>query len=119
MDFTFLKNCQDYNLYPKFLVFNIPHLNRTDDEATRKRLLKRTIDRRRKELLKLAKDLEVIKGNLSLILTSVDFLILNKVIYKNCDNIVNVIVKTHHKKLQNLKKIKCYRLETARLLQIC
>ena len=56
------------------------------------------------EHLKLTKDLEVIKGNLSLILTSVDFFMLNKTIHKNCQDVVNVIVKTDHNKLQNLKK---------------
>ena len=71
LDLTFLKNCQAYNVYPKFLAFNTPHSNRTEDQAIRKRLLKRAINRRRKEHLKLTKDLESIKGKLSLILTSV------------------------------------------------
>ena len=104
LDLTFVKNCQAYNVDPKFLAFKIPHSNRTDDEAIRKRLLKSAINRRRKEHLKLTKDLEVIKGNLSLILTSVDFFMLNKTIHKNCQDVVNVIVKTDHNKLQNLKK---------------
>ena len=71
LDLTFLKNCQAYNPYPKFLAFNIHHSNRTDDEAIQKRLLKSATNRRRKEHLKLAKDLEAIKGSLNLILTSV------------------------------------------------
>ena len=87
LDLTLLKNCQAY-VYPKFLAFNIPHSNRTDDEAIRKRLLKSAINRR-KEHLKL---------------TLVDFFILNKAIHKNCQDVVNAIVKTHHKKLQNLTK---------------
>ena len=48
-------------------------------------------------------DLEVIKGNLRLILASVDFFILNKAIHKNCQDGVNAIVKTNEK-LQNLTK---------------
>ena len=52
----------------------------------------------------MTKDLDAINDNLSLILTSVDFFILNKAIHKNCQDVVNVIVKTHHKKLQNLTK---------------
>ena len=94
----FLKICQAYNVYLKFLAFNIPHSNRTDNKAIRKRLLKSVIKRRRKEHLKLTKDLEIIKGNLSLILTSVDFFILNKATHKNCQDVVNAIVKPHHKK---------------------
>ena len=101
---TFLKNCQAYIVYPKLLAFNIPHSNRTDDEAIRKRLLKSAINRRRKEHLKLTKDLEVIKNNLNLMLTSVDFFILNKAIHKICQDVVNVIVKTHHKKIAELYK---------------
>ena len=104
LNLTFLKSCQAYNVYPKFLAFYIPHSNRTDHEAIRKRLLKSAINRRRKEHLKLAKDLEAAKDNLSLILTTVDFFILNKAVHKNCQDVVNVIVKTHHKKLQNLTK---------------
>ena len=45
-----------------------------------------------------------IDKRLSLIFTSVDFFILNKTIPKNCQDIVNVIIKTHDKKLQNLTK---------------
>ena len=52
----------------------------------------------------MTKGFEAIKGNLSLILTSVDFFILNKSIHKNCQDVLNVIVKMHHKKLQNLTK---------------
>ena len=96
--------CQADNVYPIFLAFNILHSNRTDDEAIRKRLLKSTINRGRKEHLKLAKDLKVVKGNLNLVFTSVDLFILNKAIHKICQNVVNAIVKTHHKKLQNLTK---------------
>ena len=74
LDLTFLKSCQAYNAYPKFLAFNIHNSNRTDDEAIQKRLLKSAISRRRKEHLKLAKDLEAIKGNPSLTFTSLSFL---------------------------------------------
>ena len=99
LDLTFLKNCQAYNVNLKFLAFNIPHSNRTDEEGIRKRLLKSAINRRRKEHLKLTNDLEVIKGNLNLILTSVDFFIWNKAIHKNCQDVV------HRKdELQNLTK---------------
>ena len=42
----------------------------------------------------------------------------NKAIHKNCQDVVNAIVKTHHKILQNLTKMKCYRLGTTRLLRI-
>ena len=55
LDLRFLKNSQAY-VYPKLLAFNIPHSNRTDDEAIGKRLLKSAINRRRKEHLKLQKD---------------------------------------------------------------
>ena len=48
-------------------------------------------------------DLGVIKGNLSLILTLVDFFIFNKAIHKNCQDVVNATVKTNEK-LQNLTK---------------
>ena len=39
-----------------------------------------------------------------MVLTSVNFFILNKAIHKNCQDVANAIVKTHHKKLQNLTK---------------
>ena len=39
-----------------------------------------------------------------MILTSVDFFILNKAIRKTCQNVVNAILKAHHKILQNLTK---------------
>ena len=102
LDLTFMKNCQTYGVYPKFLAFNIPHSNRTDDEDIRTLLLKSATNRRRKEHLKLTKDLEVIKNNLSLMLISVDFFILNKAIHKICQDVVNVIVKTHHNKIPEL-----------------
>ena len=37
-------------------------------------------------------------------LTSVDFFILNKAIHKICQDVANVIVKTHHKKIAELYK---------------
>ena len=52
----------------------------------------------------MTKDLEVIKGNFSSILASVDLLILNKAILKNCQGAVHAIAKTHHKKLENVTK---------------
>ena len=47
LDLMLFKNCQPY-VYQKFLAFHIPHLNRTDDKAIRKPLLKSKIDRREK-----------------------------------------------------------------------
>ena len=41
---------------PKFLAFNIPHSNRTDDEPIGKSILKSAINKRGKEHLKLQKD---------------------------------------------------------------
>ena len=45
LDLTFLKNYHAYNVYQKFLAFSIPHSNRTDDKAIRKRSLKSAINR--------------------------------------------------------------------------
>ena len=47
LDLTLFKNCQPY-VYQKFLAFHIPHLNRNDDKAICKSLLKSKINRREK-----------------------------------------------------------------------
>ena len=74
LDLSFLKNCQVYSAYQKFLAIDIPQSNKTANEAMQKRLLKSAMSRRRKEHLKLK------------ILTSIGFFILNKAIYKNCQD---------------------------------
>ena len=43
LDIRFLKNCELYNVTPKFLCFNLPGTNETDSRFIRKRLLRSAI----------------------------------------------------------------------------
>ena len=61
-------------LQVKFLAIDIPQSNKTANKAMQKRLPKSAMSRRRKEHSKLK------------ILTSIGFFILNKAIYKNCQD---------------------------------
>ena len=45
-DIAFLKNCQTFQVFPKFLSFRIPHSSPTDLKTIRKRLLRSAIHRR-------------------------------------------------------------------------
>ena len=104
MDILFLKNCQNFNVIPKFLLFNIPHCNHYEERLIRKRLLRSAVHKREKERKQLVKDLNLQVTKIENIVSSFDSYLLTRAIKKNVQRYVTDIVRTHEKKLQQLTK---------------
>ena len=56
-DATSLRNCQIFNVTPKFLPFNLPNVSSYDLQFIKKRLLRSAVNKRKKELRSLKRDL--------------------------------------------------------------
>ena len=102
LDLNFLKNCQSFHVFPKFLCFPLPNTSNHDVLAIRKRLLRSAITRRTRELRKflLTRD----KFDICNILNGVNFYILQKAVNRNVWKAVAQIIKTHIKKLEMLTR---------------
>ena len=73
LDIDFLKNCKQLGVYPKFLIFKLPNVANKDALSTRERLLHSDINKRKKELQHLSKELSLsvdVLSNSFLLLTS-------------------------------------------------
>ena len=73
LDIDFLSNCKQLGVYPKFLIFKPPNVSNKDAISIRKRLLRSTINKHRKELQHLSKDLSLSENFLSKELSTMDF----------------------------------------------
>ncbi|XP_057298046.1 uncharacterized protein LOC130628959 [Hydractinia symbiolongicarpus] len=104
LDLTFLRNCQSFNVTPKFLCFNLPHTNFNDGRLIRKRLLKSAIHKGEKERIKLGKDYVNHGQSLSDTLNSIDFYVLRKAAEKSVEKSIRKYIFTHEKKLRSLTK---------------
>ena len=65
LDIDFLNNCKQLGLYLKFLIFKLPSVSNKDALSIRKRLLRRAINKRNKELQHLSKELSLTENFLS------------------------------------------------------
>ena len=77
-DIDFLNNCKPLGVYPKFLIFKLPNVSNKDALSIRKRLLRRAINKRNKELQHVSKYLSLNEKFLSEQLSTIDFYILTK-----------------------------------------
>ena len=99
LDLSFLRNCQSFNVFPKFLSFNLPNTNRHDTITIRKQLLKSAIAKRSKELRKLIHARDQSTTHVQSVLNSVDFYILKRTLHHNVIKATAQFIKTHQKKL--------------------
>ena len=103
-DILFLKNCQLFAVYPKFVTFRLPNVNTPDIKAIRKRLLRSALQKRIKEKNQLQKERTKIESDLKSTMTWFDWLILKKALKKNVEIALQKLTKTHEKKLRSLTK---------------
>ena len=101
---TFYRNCQIFNVTPKFLTINLPNVSSYDLWSIKNRLLRSAINKRNTELRSLKRDLSNYEREIGRVLSSVDKFILDNVVKKNVDKITKTTMKTHDKKLRNLTK---------------
>ena len=99
LDATFLRNCQTFNVTPKFLTYS--RVSSYDLQFIKKRLLQSAVNKRNKELRSRKIDLSNHEREIGRVLSSVDKFILDNVVKKNVDKIINTTMKTHEKKLRN------------------
>ena len=104
LDISFLTSCQRFNVFPKFVCFPLPSVNKYDVFAIRRRLLKSAINKRSKEKRKLLYEKDKIENNIRKVLSGIEFYILKKSLERNIDREVHSIVRTHQKKLKALTK---------------
>ena len=90
-------NCQTLNVVPKFLSFSLPNSTQHENTGVRKRLLRRVVSKRKKELISLKRSLSTYEKEIQNISSSVDKFILDRAIEKKCRMVKN----KHH---QNTSK---------------
>ena len=78
LDIDYLNNCKQLSVYPKFLLFKLPNVSNKYALSIRKRLLRRTINKRNKGLKRLSKELSLSENFLSTQLSTTDLYILTK-----------------------------------------
>ena len=104
LDVRFLKNCQAFGVYPKFITFDLHNVSNLYAVYIRKRLLRTSIRKRVKEKKNHDNDLDKQWQKLKGFLSSIDLLILKKVRKRNVERKVSLFIKTHEKKLIALTK---------------
>ena len=104
LDVSFLESCQRFNVFPKFICFQLSNVNKYDVNAIRKHLLKSAIRKRCKEKRRLQNEKDKLEGVVKQVSNGIDVFTLNKaqVKYINCE--VHLTVKNHQKKLRKLTK---------------
>ena len=103
-DITFLNNCKNFGVYPKFITFSLPQVSPRDATAIRRRLLKSAIYKQNKEKIQCKKDTDKLSRKLKESLSFFDWFILNKVIDKEVDKKIWNCINRHQKKLSQLTK---------------
>ena len=78
LDIDFLNNCKQLSVYPEFLIFKLSNISNKDAVSICKRLLRRAINKRNKELQHVSKDLSLSENFLSKQLFTINFYILTK-----------------------------------------
>ena len=104
LDLNFLRNCLSFNVFPKFICFQLPNTSRHDIYAIRKRLLRSAITKRRKELNKLTIARDRLAEHINGIVSNIDRYILHRTIKYNVEKAVKRVIATHEKKLRNLTR---------------
>ena len=104
LDVLFLRSYRTFNVFPKFVCFSLPNIDRHDTHYIRKRLLRSATLKRSKENKKLASDLGILENKLKATLNSLDWIILTRHLKKNVDKQMKKIILTHQKKRRNLTK---------------
>ena len=104
LDLQFLKNCNSFNVTPKFLSFHLPHSSSHDTKSVRKRLLRGAIRKRNRELSEFGSSLTKLSTSLKESLTTMEWYILKAAINRNVERTATSVVETHRKKMCNLTK---------------
>ena len=104
LDINFLKNCRTFNVFPKFLAFNVTNATSVDVKVIRNRLLKSAIYKRTTEKRKYDRELELKVNDIRSKCNGIQWYLLYKAIQQNVKKNENKYIEIHDKKLTNLTK---------------
>ena len=76
MDVKFLKSCQTFNVFPKFLAYRLPYCNTRDEKFIRKRLLRTALHRRKNEERRINSHLLTISNDVRNVVNTVEWYML-------------------------------------------
>ena len=96
--------CQTLNVFPKFPSFILSNVNQCDKRCIKKRLLRRAVSQRKKELRSLKRSLSTYEKEIQNILSSADKFILDRAVKKNVERSTISTIKPHQKKNRSLSK---------------
>ena len=102
LDINYLNNCKQLGVCPNFLVFKLPNVSKHDAFGIRKKLLRSAINKANKQFHQTSKALITTERNLSNILSSIDFYILNRSVTHFNNKILQKCIATQQKKLSAL-----------------
>ena len=105
LDIDLLNNWKELGVYPKFLIFKLPNVWNKDTSSICKRLLRSTINKRKKELELVLKDLSLSNNFLSKQLSTIDFYILKKSTILHNNKSLHKSLHTQQKKLLSLTRV--------------
>ena len=104
LDISFLNNCKQLGVNPKFLIFKLLNVSNKDALSIRKILLRSAINKRNKELQHLFKELSLSGNFLSTELSTIDFYIFIKSITSHSKKLPQKSLYTQQKKLSSLTR---------------
>ena len=104
LEINFLNNCKQLGGYPKFLIFKLPNISNKNTLSICKRLLRRAINKRNKELQYLSKEVSLFENFLRTQLSTIDFYILTKSITSYNKKSLQKLLNTQQKKLSSLTR---------------
>ena len=104
LDLNFLRNCRTFNVFPKFLCFQLPNVARQDVISIRKHLLKSAITKRNKEYRRLLLARDKLSTQIRDVFGSIDFYILQKAINRNVHQTEAKVIETLTRKLEKLTR---------------
>ena len=104
LDISFMGSCQQLNVLPNFICFQLPNVNKVDVNTIRKRLLRIAIKKICKEKRRLQNEKDKLEGVIGQVSTGIDFFILNKALVKNVSRVVHLTVKNIKINLRKLTK---------------
>ena len=104
LDIDFLNNWKQLGVSPKSLICKLPNVSNKDALSVHKRLLYIAINKRKKELQNLSKELNLSVNFLSTQLSTIDFYILTKSITSHNTKLLQKLLYTQQKKLSSLTR---------------
>ena len=114
LDLNFLRNCQTFNVFPKFLCFQLPKVTRQDVISIRKHLLKSSITKRTKEYRRLLLARDKLSTQICDVLSNIDFYTLQKAINRNVHQAESKVIETHTRKIEKIHEERCSSLYSKR-----